>query len=63
MKREEKNKTYLVMVNGNTIPNLRVAARLIDISYNALYNRVMRNNHYLDAVIKGFSVTVKEFSI
>lgn len=63
MKRQEKNKVYLVIVNGNTIPNLRVAARMIDISYNALYNRVMRNNNSLDAIIKGFSVTVKEFSI
>lgn len=63
MTRPEKNKVYLVVVNGNTIPNLGVAARMINISYNALYNRVMRNNHYLDAIIKGFSITVKEFSI
>ena len=63
MTRTEKNKTYLVLVNGNTIPNLKVAARMLGISYNALYNRVMRNNHYLDAIIKGFSVTVKEFTI
>ena len=54
-------KSYTVTVNGNPVPNIRIAARMIGLKYTTLYNRVMRNNHALDAIINGFSVTVKEF--
>ncbi len=54
-------KSYTVVINGNAVPSMRIAARMIDMKYTTLYNRVMRNNHYLDAVINGFSITITEF--
>lgn len=54
-------KSYTVVINGNAVPNMRIASRMIGMKYTTLYNRVMRNNNYLDAVINGFSITIKEF--
>lgn len=56
-------KNYSIKINGYSIPSISIASEIIGLKQPTLYKRLIRNGGFLNGIINGYQVVIKELNI